>query len=416
MSEQSGWFKAAAVLVSLSATIFLFTIFGQVWSFLGDLILTVFFAWLMASILIHIINNLMRVPHMKRPLAIVIVYVGLIALIADAALLLIPATVSQAVEMAESLPQYLNYVPEIINTTDAFLVTIGLDLNLREQYGLDSFDNMISRWSNLLTDNAAKVATSIASALFNIGLAVVLSFYFVIDGGRRTGKVLTILPPAWENEARIVLGVFDKTFHGYIRGLFVISIIYGVGTAAVMIVMDLPGALPVAIISALLLVVPILGDWLALGLPLIVAATQGDIFTFIVVLAVLLFIQQVMLNILTPRILGNAVKMPAMLVIMSLVLGARLAGVWGVLLAVPTAGVIYSLAVAYGSRIRERRNEANAQLASHETSQKEEFAQTAEQNKGTLSPVEVNETEESGSLTESDMDDDNSEAPPTSTA
>ena len=105
MSEQSGWFKAAAVLVSLSATIFLFTIFGQVWSFLGDLILTVFFAWLMASILIHIINNLMRVPHMKRPLAIVIVYVGLIALIADAALLLIPATVSQAVEMAESLPQ-----------------------------------------------------------------------------------------------------------------------------------------------------------------------------------------------------------------------------------------------------------------------------------------------------------------------
>ncbi len=66
-------------------------------------------------------------------------------------------------------------------------------------------------------------------------------------------------------------------------------------------------------------------------------------------------VQQVMLNLLTPRILGHSVRMPAMLVIIAVVLGARLAGIAGALLGVPTMGVIYAFAVHYGTRIRERR-------------------------------------------------------------
>ena len=358
--ERSGWFKAAAVLVTLSAAIFLFGVFGRIWAFLGDLILTIFFAWLIASILIHFVNNLMRVPHMTRPFAIVIVYVGLIALLADAAFLLIPATASQVRDIASELPQYLELFPSLIESADGLLTRIGIDLDLLEQYQLESFDDLVQRWSVLLTDNAAQIVAGIASALFNIGLAIVLSFYFVLDGGRRIDQALKVLPPNWERESRLVLHIFDNTFHGYIRGLLVVSLIYGVGTATIMLIMDLPGALPVAIISGLLLALPFAGDLLALALPLIVAFVAGGLFTFIVVLITLLFIQQVMLNLLTPRILGSAVSMPAMMVIISLVLGARLAGIWGALLGVPTAGVVYSIAVTYGTRVRERREEKMA--------------------------------------------------------
>jgi predicted PurR-regulated permease PerM len=355
--ERSGWFKAAAVLVALSAVIFLLGVFGRVWTFLGDLILTIFFAWLIASILIHFVNNLMRVPHMKRPFAITIVYIGLIALLADAGLFLIPATASQVRDSADKLPQYLELIPPLIESANAFLVRLGIDIDLLAQYQLDSFDAIVERWSAILADNAAQIVAGIASALFNIGLAIVLSFYFVLDGGRRLDYALKVLPPNWERESRLILRIFDNTFHGYVRGLLVVSLIYGVGTATIMLIMDLPAALPVAIISSLLLALPFAGDWLALALPLIIAGVEGDLFTFIVVLVTLLFIQQVMLNLLTPRILGSAVSMPAMMVIISLVLGARLAGVWGALLGVPTAGVIYSIAVTYGTRLRERREE-----------------------------------------------------------
>jgi len=75
----------------------------------------------------------------------------------------------------------------------------------------------------------------------------------------------------------------------------------------------------------------------------------------VVVLGTLLFVQQVMLNLLTPRILGHAVRMPAMLVIIAVVVGARLAGISGALLGVPTVGVLYRIATHYGMMVRERR-------------------------------------------------------------
>jgi len=225
------------------------------------------------------------------------------------------------------------------------------------------------RATTILTDNATSIAQGVVSTLFAVGLVLVLSFYIVIDGGRRLNEALTVLPPSWERETRLVFHTFDTTFHGYMAGLLLVSLIYGVGTASVMFAMDLPLALPVAIISSLLLAVPFIGDWLALALPLMVAGLAGDFFTFVVVLAVLLFIQQVMLNLLTPRILGRAVRMPAMLVIISVVVGARLAGIWGALLGVPIAAVLYSLAVTYGTRIRERRLESEARSEKEEVSE-----------------------------------------------
>jgi predicted PurR-regulated permease PerM len=161
--------------------------------------------------------------------------------------------------------------------------------------------------------------------------------------------------------------------------MLVVSMIYGVGTASVMLATGLPAALPAAIISSLLLAVPFIGDWLALALPLLIAIVAGDFITFIIVLAVLLFVQQVMLNLLTPRILGHAVRMPAMLVIISVVLGARLAGVPGALLGVPTAGVLYTLGVHYGTRVRQRREARDAiEREKRDAIEREGFAEEVE--------------------------------------
>ena len=139
--------------------------------------------------------------------------------------------------------------------------------------------------------------------------------------------------------------------------MLLVSLIYGVSVATIMMVTDLPAALPSAIIASLLLAIPFIGDYLALALPLVVAALAGDLVTFLIVLITLLFVQQVMLNILTPRILGHAVRMPAGLVVVAVIVGARLADIPGALLGVPAGAVIYSLAIVYGTRIRQRRED-----------------------------------------------------------
>lgn len=355
--EQSRWFRAGVVLVSLGAVVYLVLAMIRLWDFMGDLIMIVFSSWLVAAILIHLIDKLMTIPHMKRPVAIVIVYMGFATLLAVFALVVMPATASQVQDLARDIPEYVTEIPEALEGGEEFLANLGLNVDLVSRYELISVETMADQATSFLTDEATGILQGLVTTILAIGLVLVLSFYIVLDGGRRLNQSLTVLPENWEKEVRLVLRTFDNTFHGYLSGLLVVSLIYGISTASVMFSMDLPLALPVAILASLFLAVPFIGDWLALALPLLIAALAGDFFTFVVVLAVLLFVQQVMLNLLTPRILGRAVRMPAMLVVISVVLGARLAGVPGAFFGVPVAAVIYSLAVTYGTRIRERRIE-----------------------------------------------------------
>ena len=369
MIERSFWFRAAIVVVTLGAVVFIFSALGRLWGFLGDLFLMFFLAWLMGSVLIHTVNSLMRVPRMTRPVAILLVYLGLITLIADFAFLVVPATVNQILDLAETVPDYADQLPNLVDGIEAYIAGYGLEIELLSAQHVDLVDTF--------------------------SVIIVISFYVVLDGGRRLNESLKVLPPNAEREARFILHTIDETFVGYVRGMLIISLIYGVGTATVMLAVGLPAALPAAILSSLLLAVPFIGDWLALALPLLIAAVAGNFIDFLIVLVTLLFIQQVMLNLLTPRILGRAVHMPAMLVIVAVILGARVAGIPGALLGVPTAGVIHTFAVTYGTRIRERRERrtadarAAAAAAEEQTSGDDQGGQPPDAGNGETSPTQT---------------------------
>ncbi|MCE2470004.1 MAG: AI-2E family transporter [Dehalococcoidia bacterium] len=355
MTERSWWIRAAIVLVACSAAVYLFMALGRFWAFMGDLVLILFFAWLLGSLLILAVNALMRVPYMRRPVAIVLVYVALIVLVAILVLFIIPSAVDQTVDLFDRAPEYVERIPVWLTAVDDFALGFGVQLDLANRYQLGSTENILTTATSWATDNAGLIFQSVVSTLFAVGLIIALSFYVVLDGGRRVNEALTVLPPNVEREVRLVTTTFNRAFHGYIRGMFFVSAIYGIGVAAVMYGTGLPAALPSAILASLLLAVPFIGDWLALGLPLLIAIAAGDFATVVIVLGTLLFIQQVMLNLLTPRILGQAVQMPAGLVIVSVVIGARLIGIPGALLGVPAGAFIYSLAVVYGNRVKSRR-------------------------------------------------------------
>ena len=355
MLERNFWVRTAIVVIAFSAIIFIVDTVRRVWDFLGDLILVFFLAYLVGSLIIHTVRWLMRVPGMKRPLAILIVYLALITVVAVIGALVIPATITQVVTLAEDIPGYVERIPEFVTAAEEYLAGFDIQVDLTTLLQIDRLGEIAAGVQESITSNAAGLLGNVVAVVFAISLIIVISFYVVLDGGRRLNEALKVLPRNAERETRYVLGVIDETFRSYLRGMMLISLIYGVGTASVMLATGLPAALPVALVSSLLLAVPFIGDWLALALPLIIAALSGDFVKLLTVLLVLLFIQQVMLNILSPRILGSAVRMPAMLVVIAVVLGARLAGITGALLGVPTMGVIYTLATHYGMAIRQRR-------------------------------------------------------------
>lgn len=398
MIERSGWFRMAVVVGALAGLIFIVNTLGRIWGFLGDLILVIFFGWLVGSLLLHAVNALMRIPRMRRPVAIFLVYLALITLIADIGLLVVPETTRQVNEAAASVQEWVEdwdaeIMPGLTARVEEFAAGRGFSINLNESdFELAAIGTRIGELAANFTGGSEGGGFQLGGillkgfgALFNIGMVIVLSFYVVLDGGRRLNEALKVLPPRAEREARFVFRTIDDTFSGYVRGIMVVMLIYAIATASVMMATGLPAALPVALVAALLMLVPFIGDWLSLALPLIVAAINGEFLPFFVVLLVLLFVQQVMLNLATPRILGRAVRMPAMIVFISVILGARLAGVAGALLGVPTAAVLYNLAVEYGLRIRRRREEREeAELAEALTA--DEPAEPAEPAPATNAP------------------------------
>ena len=357
MLERNFWFRTAIVVIAFSAIIYIIDALRRLWDFIGDLFLILFLAYLVGSLIIHTARWLMRIPHMRPQLAILIVYLSLGTIVAVIGALVIPATVTQVIDLAEVIPEYVERIPEFVDSTEELLARYDIEVDLNTLLQIDQLGNIAADLEESITSNAVGLLGNVVYVVFAISLITVISFYVVLDGGRRLNEALKVLPRTAEIETRYVLGVIDTTFRSYLRGMLLISLIYGVGTASVMFATGLPAALPVALISSLLLAVPFVGDWLALALPLIIAALSGDFIKLLTVLLVLLFVQQVMLNILSPRILGSAVRMPAMLVVIAVALGARLAGITGALLGVPTMGVIYTIAVHYGMRIRQRREE-----------------------------------------------------------
>ena len=369
MVESNFWIRSALIVGVFVAVAYLIGAVATALGTLGGYILIVFLAYLVGSLLIHIVNSLMRIPHMRRSIAIALVYLALLTLIADFVFLVIPATADQVTTLAEGIPDWIpgasDWVSGQLLRIESLFANYGLKVDLQGQARI--LINSLAERAQTAGTNSVELLGTTISIVFNTLFIVALSFFVVLDGGRRLDEALKVLPPRAEEETRFILKTIDQTFNGYIRGMLVVSLIYGLGTATVMLATGLPAALPVAIISSILLAIPFVGDWLAIILPVIIAIAAGDFIDILIVLATLLFIQQVMLNLLTPRILGHAVRMPAMFVIIAVVLGVQMAGLPGALLGVPTTAVIYTLAVNYGTRIRQRRE---AKSASGDTSQK----------------------------------------------
>src|SRR5207247_8423288 len=148
----------------------------------------------------------------------------------------------------------------------------------------------------------------------------------------------------------------DRSFGGFIRGSLILGVIYGVATLAILVALGVPFAGVLAVLSGLTMIIPFFGPIIA-EVPVLAVALLGAPDVFLWVLILTLALQQIVLNVLGPRVMSNAIGIHPIFVFLALLLGSRIAGFWGVFLAVPVAGIFntflrYGFQVAQGRRAR----------------------------------------------------------------
>ena len=162
MNGQSFWVKAAIILVAIAAGVYLVQSLGRLWGFMGDLIMIIFFGWLVGSVLVHFVNGLMNVPFMRRPVAIVLIYLALIILVADFVLLVLPAAANQLLDLVDNLPNLVDRIPKWLEGIEGFFNRFGIEIDLASRYRAEvSIEELLSEGVNFLADNVVSIVQAI---------------------------------------------------------------------------------------------------------------------------------------------------------------------------------------------------------------------------------------------------------------
>jgi predicted PurR-regulated permease PerM len=189
-------------------------------------------------------------------------------------------------------------------------------------------------------------ATDFAFTIFGLFVSFVIALYVSIDTPGLLGWIERVVPPEYRPVYQALKTEIDSVWRRFFRGQLILALVVGLVTTVALVVLGVPYALPLGAAAGVLEVVPRIGPVLA-TIPAMAVALVSRSTTFpdldgfvlaIVVGVVYILIQNLENNFLVPRILGESVDLPPVVVLVGALAGAKLAGVPGILLAPPIIG------------------------------------------------------------------------------
>lgn len=310
-------------------------------------VLTPFIA---AAILAYALNpGVDRIDHMHigrfgvpRPLAVLLVV--LLFFLALTALVLIVVPVLQ-----KEIPLLQAQIPLFLSKANALLAPRLQDLGIRVRLDGTGIRKLLSQqmatsgdeiWSAVLA--SAKVGgTAVLGWLATLVLIPVLLFYLLLDWHRMLERVAGAVPRRWVGRTVGMACEVDLLLAQYLRGQLLVMLVLAVYYSAGLAIAGFDVALPVGIITGLLVFIPYLGFGLGLVLALIAAVLQFSDWSGVVAVAVIYGCGQVIEGFfLTPRLVGERIGLNPLAVIFALLAFGQLFGFVGVLLALPASAIL----------------------------------------------------------------------------
>ena len=297
-----------------------------------------------------------RVP---RPLALSLVLLGLLGSVVGLGALVIPTLVHQvgaisadAPAIQDGLAKFAARVPPLASRAN---------------------DIRTVQPSHFLAPIGAYLLKSAGTAaqIFVLGFTtVVIAFYLIADRERVQGFAFALLPRRYHVRTGRVLLDMETVVGGYMRGQAITSLCIGVFTFALLRVLNVPGALPLAVLAAFADLIPLIGPVIAVAPSVLFALAVGPVQAVIALVGLVVY-HQFESHLLLPRVYGQSLRLSPIAVILALLIGEQLLGIVGALLALPMAAGIRVLVENYrislpgdqsGER-EERVEEAHAEMA-----------------------------------------------------
>lgn len=193
------------------------------------------------------------------------------------------------------------------------------------------------------------VAGAVGGAMSLFGF-IFIAVYLLADARKLENWVLRVSPHRYRHDVRDLWNAFSFTLSRYLGGLAVSLGVQGALSAAVLYALGVPYALLLGAWVALTALIPYLGAWIG-AVPAVLLALSISLQTAALTAVLFLFIQLLESNILTPRLQGKALDVHPVVVFLSVVLGGELAGLAGIVFAVPVLAVVHVLFEFFRARV-----------------------------------------------------------------
>jgi predicted PurR-regulated permease PerM len=275
--------------------------------------------------------------HMRRGIAIALVYLALILVPVGLTALVVPPLVTQGTSLAEDLPNYANDVQDYVNKNKRLRkLDDKYDITGSLQKQADQLPGKIGDAAKVLSDIGLGLVNSIF-ALVNI---LILSIFIVAGGRGWTDAALRLRPEAERDRMRRILDSTASAVGGYVQGALTIALIAGVQSFIVMEILGVPFAAPLAVLAGLASLIPLVGATVAaIVIGLVTLFNDFPTDTIIWALWAIVY-QQIENNIIQPQVQRRTVRVQPFIVLTAVLFGSTLLGVLGAIVAIPIAASI----------------------------------------------------------------------------
>jgi predicted PurR-regulated permease PerM len=338
--------KAVAIALALPLLVLNVWAASTAFNYFNSLLVIVIAASLLAFLLNYPVN-LLQIKGSNRERASIVVFLLSVSILLGLGVTLVPLALQQAQQLVLSLPKWIDSGKQQLLLFNMQLEGMGFPLNL-DTLTEQLVDRLKSQLQSI-TEQALSLALFTVTSLIDSLLTLVLTFYLLQHGDELWESLISWLPGKFRAPFSQTL---RQSFEKFFLGQFILATTLGSSLTLAFLWLRVPFGLLFGLTIGTIALVPF-GGSVGIALVTLLVALR-DIWLGVKVLAAAVLVQQIIENIVAPRVLGSITGLNPVWVFISILTGARVGGLLGVIIAVPTAVVIKTALEAI--RVPERKD------------------------------------------------------------
>lgn len=330
-------------LNTIVVTVTFLLVVGLVWFLvtITEILLLILIAAILATGIDPLARALQKIRYGRRrrrmvsqPVAILIVYLGILLVVVVMGGIIFTPLVAETRGFIATLPQFLENLQRLAT-------------GLQERYAwLPDIARLIGRLPQELSrlapyfGTAAGVAFRFFGGIISVVTVLFMTFYMLLEGPQIKRAFLTLFPRERVGRVEGVLARIGQKFGGWVRGQLLLGLIIGVVVGIGVSLLGLPYALLLGLIAGITELIPIIGPILGAVPAVLIALFQPPWWRILIVIGFYTLVQQLESNFVVPRVMRMAVGLSPLVTVIALLIGGQLLGIIGILLSVPVAAAL----------------------------------------------------------------------------